>query len=84
MKRFSKLTEMCSKVKLTGVLSCVLVVLGSVADTTVDIMVFSVLLVSLKKLGFSILAMLAKLIKAVAADPKARQQNTSLKINNAY
>ena len=66
---------MCSKVKLTGVVSFVLVVLGSVADTTMDIMVFTVLLDVLKKLGFSILAMLVKLMKAAAADPEAWHRN---------
>ena len=65
---------MCSRVKLTGLESCVLVVLGSVADTTMDIMVFTVLLVVLKKLGFNMLAMLEKLMKAAAADPEAQQQ----------
>ena len=59
---------------LTGLLSCVLTVLGSMADTTSDIIIFSVLVAALKRLGFSMPAMLVKLMKATAADPKAQQQ----------
>lgn len=53
-----ELTLMCWKVKLTGlVLRLVLVMLGSVADTTSDIMVL-VLVSLLKRLGFRMLPML--------------------------
>ncbi len=51
--RFQSLTLMCLKVKLTGLVSVVLVVLGRVAEITVDIMVLIVLFDVLKKSGFS-------------------------------
>lgn len=50
---FQSLTLMCLKVKLTALVSAVLVVLGRVAETTVDIMVLMVSLVVLKKSAFS-------------------------------
>ncbi len=50
---FQSLTLMCLKVKLTGLVSLVLVVLGRVAEITVDIMVLIVSFDVLKKSGFS-------------------------------
>ncbi len=44
---------MCLKVKLTGLVSVVLVVLGRVAEITVDIMILIVSFDVLKKSGFS-------------------------------
>lgn len=63
---------MCLKVKLTGLARCVLTVLGSVADTTIEIMVFHVLAPGLKKLGFRTSTRLLKVMKATAADPDNR------------
>lgn len=49
---------MCLKVKLTGLLRLVLVVLGSKADTTVDIMVLLVFAFVLKRVGLRMFVML--------------------------
>jgi len=50
---FQSLTLMCLRVKLTGLVSLVLVILRRVAEITVDIMVFFVSFDVLKKSGFS-------------------------------
>ncbi len=50
---FQSLTLMCLKVKLTGLVSLVFVVLGRVAEITVDIMILIVSFDVLKKSGFS-------------------------------
>jgi len=50
---FQSLTLMCLRVKLTGLVSSVLVVLGRVAEITVDIIVLVVLFDVLKKSAFN-------------------------------
>jgi len=74
---------MCLRVKLTGLVSLVLVVLGRVTEITVDIMVLTTSFDVLKKSGLSRFSIVWKLMKATAANPVWQKQkhacNTVLK-----